>query len=233
MAGRKTINAQAKYEECEMPISTRSYAVGAVTVAAVALGATWWAVQRAPASDDIFAQCRQGEIAGGIAAVGGPFELTDETGKLVTDKEVITGPSLLYFGYTFCPDVCPLDVARNAEAVFQLDDRGYDVTPVFITYDYIRDTPQSVADFTDVMHPRMIGLVGTQPQVEAASRSYRTYFKLKDPENDPYFLIDHSTQTYLSFPEPVGFVEFFNRDVPPEAMADRIACFVDVWKSTQ
>ncbi len=216
-----------------MSISTRSYAVGAVTIAAVALGATWWATQRAPASDDIFAQCRQGEIAGGIEAIGGPFTLVDETGATVTDKEAITKPSLIYFGYTFCPDVCPLDNARNAEAVYQLDERGYDVTPIFISVDYIRDTPASLADFTDVMHPRMLGLTGTEAQLRAASNAYRTYFKLKDPENDPYFLIDHSTQTYLTFPGETGFQEYFNRDDSPEEMADRVACFVDAWKATQ
>lgn len=212
-----------------MPISTRTYAVGAVAIAAVALGATWWATQRVPA--DMFAQCRQGAIAGGIAAIGGPFTLVDETGKTVTDKDVITKPSLIYFGYTFCPDVCPLDNARNAEAIYQLDDRGYDVTPVFISVDFIRDTPQSVNEFSDVMHPRMIGLTGTEAQIRAASAAYRTYFKMKEPENNPYFLIDHSTQTYLTFPEPVGFQEYFNRDDTPEEMADRIACFVDAWKA--
>ncbi|MBW6505433.1 MAG: SCO family protein [Rhodobacteraceae bacterium] len=214
-----------------MSISTRSYAIGAVAIAAVALGATWWATQRAPS--DLFAQCRQGAIAGGIAAIGGPFTLVDETGKTVTDKDVITKPSLIYFGYTFCPDVCPLDNARNAEAIYQLDDKNYDVTPVFISVDFIRDTPQSVGEFAEVMHPRMIGLTGSEAQIRAASTAYRTYFKMKEPENNPYFLIDHSTQTYLTFPEPVGFQEYFNRDDSPEEMADRIACFVDAWKASR
>jgi protein SCO1/2 len=212
-----------------MSISTRSYAVGAVVIAAVGLATTYYMTQRVP--DDVFAQCRQGAIAGGIEAIGGPFTLVDETGKTVTDKDVITKPSLLYFGYTFCPDVCPLDNARNAEAIYQLDDRGYDVTPVFISVDFIRDTPQSLAEFTDVMHPRMIGLTGTEEQIRAASKAYRTYFKMKNPETDPYFLIDHSTQAYLTMPGDVGFVEYFNRDVTPEDMANRIACFVDAWKA--
>ncbi|PKP70084.1 MAG: SCO family protein [Alphaproteobacteria bacterium HGW-Alphaproteobacteria-4] len=214
-----------------MSISTRSYAIGAVAIAAVALGATWWATQRVPG--DMFAQCRQGAVAGGIAAIGGPFTLVDKTGKTVTDKEVITKPSLIYFGYTFCPDVCPLDNARNAEAIYQLDDKNYDVTPVFISVDFIRDTPQSVGEFAEVMHPRMIGLTGSEAQIRAASTAYRTYFKMKEPENNPYFLIDHSTQTYLTFPEPVGFQEYFNRDDTPEEMAGRIACFVDAWKASQ
>ena len=124
-------------------MSTRSYAVGAVAVAAVALGATWWATQRAPGSDDSSPNAVRAQIAGGIEAIGGPFTLVDETGKTVTDKEVITKPSLVYFGYTFCPDVCPLDKARNAEAVDILDETRLDVTPVFISIDPGRDTPQA------------------------------------------------------------------------------------------
>jgi protein SCO1/2 len=212
-----------------MSISTRTYAVAAVTIAAVALAATYVMTQKTP-SKDVFSHCRQGEIAGGIEAIGGPFTLTDETGRLVTDKDVITTPSLLYFGYTFCPDVCPLDTARNAEAIYILEEMGYEVTPVFISVDHVRDTPELLADFTDMLHPRMIGLSGTEEQVKAASQAYRTYYKLKDHLTDPYFLIDHSTQSYLVLPE-VGFVEYFNRDDSPEAMARRISCFVDAAKT--
>lgn len=206
-----------------MPVSARSAAVAAVTIVALGLGASYVATQGG--NQDRFAQCRRGVVAGGAAAIGGPFTLVDETGATVTDKDVITGPTLLYFGYTYCPDVCPLDNARNAEAVTLLEERGYQVTPVFISVDSGRDTPEIMAEFTDVMHPRMIGLTGSPEQVKAASQAYRTYFNIQDP-NDPYYLIDHSTQTYLVFPE-IGFVEFFNRDATAEEMADRVGCFVD------
>lgn len=215
-----------------MPISTRTYALVAGVSVAAGLGMMWLAAnapqQTATQSADIFAACRQGVVSG-AGALGGSFELVSETGATVTDKDVITTPSLLYFGYTYCPDVCPLDSTRNAEAVYLLDDRGYDVKPVFISVDSKRDTPELLAEFTDLMHPRMIGLSGTEEQIKAASKAYRTYFKVQDPD-DPYTLIDHSTQTYLVFPE-IGFVEFYNRDVTPEAMADSVACFVDAWKA--
>jgi protein SCO1 len=71
----------------------------------------------------------------------------------VTEADVITKPSLVYFGYTFCPDVCPFDMARNADAVDLLAERGYDVQPVFISVDPERDTPERLAEFTDFMHP--------------------------------------------------------------------------------
>ena len=86
-------------------------------------------------SNDRFAECRSATVAGGSGAIGGAFTLIDSTGKAVTDKEVLAKPSLVYFGYSFCPDVCPLDNARNVEAVDLLADKGYDVTPVFITID--------------------------------------------------------------------------------------------------
>ena len=126
-----------------------------VIVALVAAPLVWLKVV---SSDDPFASCRQTAVAGGAATIGGPFTLVSETGETVTDADVITGPTLIYFGYTFCPDVCPMDVARNATAVDILEERGRMVTSVFISIDPERDTPKAVADFTDNLHPRMLGL---------------------------------------------------------------------------
>lgn len=178
-----------------------------------------------PGSGDRFAQCRTSDVAGARGGIGGPFTLISETGETVTDADVITGPTLIYFGYTFCPDVCPLDNSRNAEAVHLLDARGVDVRPVFISIDPQRDTPEVLVEFTDYMHPRMLGLTGSPDQVRAASRAYRTYFRVQDPE-DEYYLIDHSTFTYLAFPGE-GVVEVFRRDISPEDLAERVSCFVD------
>ena len=206
-----------------MPITTRTAAMAATAVVVAGLAVTWFATQGG--QEDVFAECRKGVVAGGAGLIGGPFTLVSETGETVTDADVFTTPSLLYFGYTYCPDVCPLDSARNAEAATILEERGYEVTPVFISIDTERDTPELLAEFTDVMHPRMLGLTGSPEQIKAASQAYRTYYKVQTP-GDPYTLIDHSTQTYLVLPE-IGFVEFFNRDTTPEEMAESVACFVD------
>jgi protein SCO1/2 len=180
-----------------------------------------------PVGDDQFAQCLGGAVGGG--AIGGPFTLTDENGKTVTDKDVITGPTLVYFGYTFCPDVCPLDAARNADAVDILESEGKIVTPVFISFDPERDTPEVLRDFTDAIHPRMIGLTGTPDQVKAASAAYKTYYQ-KQVDGDPqYYLMDHSTFSYLMMPQ-VGFVDFFDRDISAANMAEKLGCFVDAAK---
>ena len=168
-------------------------------------------------------QC--GDTAVASTAIGGPFELVSETGETVTDTDVITKPTLVYFGYTFCPDVCPLDSARNAAAAYLLADQGYDIGTVFITIDPARDTAQMVGDFTDNFHEDMIGLTGTPEQVDAASKAYRTYYRAQ--EGDPeYYLVDHSTQTYLMFPD-TGFATFFKRDHTPEQIAETTACFID------
>lgn len=200
---------------------TRMTAVLAVGVAAAGLGWTGWQVWSTRSADP-FAQCRGGQVAGG--SIGGPFTLVDEAGATVTDKDVIKGPTLIYFGYTFCPDVCPLDAARNAEAVDILEEMGVEVTPVFISVDPKRDTPEVMAEFTDYMHPRMLGLTGSEEQVKAASQAYRTYYKVQDPTEE-YYLVDHSTFTYFVLPE-VGFVDFFKRESTPDEMAQRVACFV-------
>lgn len=198
---------------------TRVYASLAIAAVAAVLGWTGYSLYAARQADP-FAECGSGNIGGNI---GGPFTLVDETGRTVTDKDVFTKPSLVYFGYTFCPDVCPLDNARNAEAVDLLADMGIEVTPVFISIDPARDTPEVMRDFTDNMHPAMIGLTGTAEQVDAASKAYRTYYRKQDT-GDEYYLMDHSTFTYLVLPK-VGFVDFFRRETTPAEMADRVACF--------
>jgi protein SCO1 len=198
-------------------------AIGAVVVA-VGFVAISYVMGLNGDGDDKYAQCKNSAVAGGDN-LGGPFELVNAEGQTVTDADVITEPSLLYFGYTFCPDVCPLDVARNASAVDVLAERGMSVTPVFISIDPARDTPEVVGDFADNMHPKMIGLTGSPEQVKAASEAYRTYYKAHDAE-DEFYLVDHSTFSYLVMPGE-GFVDFFRRDVSPDQMADKIGCFID------
>lgn len=204
---------------------TRLYSILAVVFVAAIAGGTWFMTRGGGDGGDKFAQCRSSQIAGGADTIGGPFELVNAAGETVTDKDVFTEPSILYFGYTFCPDVCPMDVSRNAETIDVLAERGISTTPVFISIDPERDTPEVVSDFSFNIHEKMIGLTGSMEQVKAASRAYKTYFK-KQPGDEEYYLVDHSTFSYLVLPE-VGFVEFFRRDDTPEQMADKIGCFVE------
>lgn len=196
----------------------KSVIFGTATLAlAAGLGLYTW-----QSSFDASTPCGDTAVAG--STIGGPFELVSETGQTVTDTDVITKPTLVYFGYTFCPDVCPLDSARNAQAAYILEEQGLDLGTVFISIDPARDTVEVVRDYTDNFHEDMIGLTGSAEQVKAASQAYKTYYRAQ--EGDPeYYLVDHSTQTYLMFPE-TGFATFFRRDSTPEQVAEVAACFI-------
>lgn len=168
--------------------------------------------------------CQTAAVAGGADVIGGPFSLVDQHGKPVTEKDVIQGLTLIYFGYTFCPDVCPLDTQRNLDTVDILDAKGLNITPVFITIDPERDTVEALNDYASASHERLIALTGTPEQIKAASKAYRTYYR-KNGEGENY-LMDHSTQSYLM--DKTGFLQFFRRDTSPEQMAETIACFAKV-----
>ena len=205
---------------------TKLFAGVAAAAVAAFLGASVWYVMD-NRKDDIFGDCRQSQVAGGD--IGGPFTLVNTSGATVTDAEVLTKPSLVYFGYTFCPDVCPFDMSRNVEAVDQLAGMGIDVTPVFITIDPERDTPEALADYAANMDPKLVALTGSPDQIRAASQAYKTFYKKRDT-GDEYYLLDHSTFTYLMLPGE-GFVDFFRREITSEQMAESVACFVGASKA--
>ncbi|MEJ1991393.1 MAG: SCO family protein [Maritimibacter sp.] len=203
------------------------FILASTAVVAAAVG-FWWMGQKS-GGEDQFAACRDGSIQTGIGSIGGPLSLIDENGQAVTDAEMFTKPTLLYFGYTFCPDVCPLDNARNAEALDLLQGEGYDAKMGFVSIDPERDDPERLRDFTDFLHPDAIGYTGTPEQIRAASQAYKTYFKKEENPDPDFYLIDHSTFTYLVLPE-IGFVEYFKREATPEDMAARTSCFIDAVK---
>ncbi|WP_431297804.1 SCO family protein [Tabrizicola sp. BL-A-41-H6] len=200
---------------------TRFYAGLAAALVAAFLGVSAYLFLH-NRNADAFAQCRSSQVAGGD--IGGPFTLVGTDGKTVTDKEVLAKPSLVYFGYTFCPDVCPLDMGRNVEAVDILEERGFDVTPVFISIDPERDTPEALADYAGNLHPKLVALTGSLDQVKAASQAYKTYFA-KQPADDEFYLVDHSTMTYLMLPGG-RFADFYRRDIAADQMAESVACFL-------
>ena len=202
----------------------RTYSIGAAGLTALVLGVLGW-MAFSNGGDDPFAPCRSTAVQGGLGQIGGPFELVDAQGRTVTDTDVLTMPSILYFGYTFCPDVCPLDSARNALAVEMLEAEGFLVQPVFISVDPRRDTPEVVGEFASIFHPRMIGLTGSEEQVRAASRAYRTFFAIQD-SGDEFYLVDHSTFSYLVLPG-LGTVEVFRHDAPAEQVAAATQCFLE------
>ena len=156
------------------------------------------------------------------ASLGGPLSLVDHAGAPHNTAAAGNGPTLVYFGYTYCPDVCPLDVARVSDAVHLLDQQGITVTPVFVTIDPARDTPEILQEFMEPFHPRMLGLTGSAEEIAAAAKAWRVYYAKAsgDPEN---YLMDHSALTYLADREG-AYVAHFSHATPPEAIVEGVAC---------
>ncbi|MEM7075817.1 MAG: SCO family protein [Pseudomonadota bacterium] len=202
---------------------TRVFAIAAA-LALVVLVASLTVMTLMRGDDDQFAQCRAGAVAGG-SQLGGPFTLVSETGETVTEADVIDRPTLIYFGFTNCDTVCSIDAARNAVVIDILEERGISVKPVFISFDHERDTPEVLASYTDIIHPDMLGLTGSEEQIKDVTSAYRTYYSKLDGD-DEFYQFEHLTFSYLTLPE-YGFVDFFRREETPEAMADRVACFAE------
>ena len=198
-------------------------ATGAAAMVAIGATAAWIAL----ASGDATAACREGGGTVG-AEIGGPFEMTRVSdGARVTASEVIDRPTLIYFGYTFCPDFCPLDAAFMAETARLLDaEHDIAINTVFVTIDPARDTRETLRAFTKNMHPEMIGLRGSGEELGEAARAYRVYYARAGEADDPHYLMDHTTFTYLMAPD-VGFLDFFRHGTAPEDMAERVACYVN------
>ena len=160
----------------------------------------------------------------GQAAIGGPFTLRDTAGPV--DQEALKGKwSAVFFGFTYCPDVCPMDLSRNALAAQELAERDVKTGQVFVTIDPARDTPEVVRDFTAAIDPGLVGLTGSPDEIAAAAKAYKVFFRRNG--NDPeYYLMDHSTFTYLMAPQ-VGFLEFYASELDPSAVAESVACYAD------
>ncbi|MEO8241648.1 MAG: SCO family protein [bacterium] len=200
---------------------TKLYATAGVIAIAALLGWTSYQIYARQAADN-FAACRSGNVAGG--PIGGPFTLTDETGKAVTDKDVFTKPALVYFGYASCADVCPLDNARNVEAASLLAAKGIDVTPIFISVDPKRDTPAALTEYTDNFGPSLEGLTGTPEQIKTAANEYKVFYQIPDSPGTDYE-VQHTTMTYLMLPK-TGYADFFLRDASAEDIAEHTSCFL-------
>ena len=194
-------------------------AVGAICIVAALSVAGWFAL--APASKSGHISAAMVNVDG--AEIGGPFELTAHTGERVTSGALIDGPTLIYFGYTFCPDICPIDTQIMVDTVEILAERGIDVTPVFITIDPERDTPEELSYYAEAMHPEMIALTGTAEEIRAAADAYKVFYQRVDLEDSAAgYLMNHTGFTYLMTPEK-GITALFRRDFTPEQIAEDVS----------
>jgi len=160
-------------------------------------------------------------LLSGRAPVGGPFELTDQTGHRRTDADFRGKLVVLYFGYTYCPDVCPTELQSISLALDKLGTAAEAVQPLFITVDPERDTPARLADFVSSFHPRLIGLTGPLADIRKTATAYRTFFVKNDAMTPGDYSVDHTGFIYL-----VGkdghYLGYLPPGLAPDAIADAI-----------
>jgi protein SCO1/2 len=155
-------------------------------------------------------------------SLGGPFSLTDQSGKPVTEQDYAGRWMLVYFGYSYCPDVCPTELGTMVAAVDAMGPAGEAVVPAFITVDPQRDTPEHLADYVSRFHPRMQGLTGTPEQVADAARRYRVYYAKVERAEMTDYLMDHSSFIYLVGPD-AKVRTLFRPEQTPESIAAAVA----------
>jgi protein SCO1/2 len=161
--------------------------------------------------------------------IGGPFTLTDQNGKTVTDADFRGKYMLIYFGYTYCPDMCPTGLQSMAHA---LDDLGPDakkVAPLFITIDPARDTPAKMKQYAANFHPDIIGLTGTPEQIAAVAKAYQVYYAKGEQVDEHDYIMDHSSLIYLMRPDG-SFVTTFDEEVDPAAI---VKALHEAWSKPQ
>jgi protein SCO1/2 len=135
-------------------------------------------------------------------AIGGPFALTDANGQRFTDKDLKGSYTLVYFGYTFCPDVCPTTLNQVAEALDRLGSKAERIRPVFITIDPARDTPAVMKQYVSAFSPRLVGLTGSDAEIGAVAKEYRVYYAPHRTGDGPGdYTMDHSSVLYLLGPD--------------------------------
>ncbi|URE23767.1 SCO1/SenC [Musa troglodytarum] len=157
----------------------------------------------------------------GTAAIGGPFKLVNHYGKMVTEKDFLGKWTLIYFGFTYCPDICPDELQKLAAAVDKIKAKtGMEVVPVFISVDPERDNVEQVHEYVKEFHPDLIGLTGTTDEIRQVARAFRVYYMKTEEEGSDY-LVDHSIVMYLMNPN-MEFVKFFGKNYDTDALTEGV-----------
>ncbi|KAM3324983.1 protein SCO1 1, mitochondrial [Capsicum chacoense] len=166
----------------------------------------------------------------GKAAIGGPFNLIDHNGKSVTEKDFFGKWTVVYFGFTHCPDICPEELQKLAAAVDKIKEKsGIQIVPVFISVDPERDTVEQVGEYVKEFHPNLIGLTGSPEEIKKTARAYRVYYMKTEEEGSDY-LVDHSIVMYLMDPK-MDFVKFFGKNNDVDMLADGIIKEIKQYKA--
>ena len=173
---------------------------------------------------------------GGAAQIGGAFNLIDQNANTRTDGAFRGQLMLVFFGYTHCPDVCPIGLQTMTEALESLGESGNVVRPIFITIDPARDTPERLKDYAGNFHPRLLALTGSEERVAQAAKAYRIYYAKSKPAeghktanhaapSDGDYLMDHSSYIYLMGADG-RYLTHFPSNIPADQLAARIKSYL-------
>ncbi|MGE0630609.1 MAG: SCO family protein [Hyphomicrobiaceae bacterium] len=164
-----------------------------------------------------------GSVSFGQATIGGPFNLINQKGQRVTDKDFRGRYMLVYFGFTFCPDVCPTALQVMTGALEKLGPKAARIAPIFISVDPERDTPEQLASYITSFYPSFVALTGTSDEVKAAARAYRVYYnRVKDPQSTAGYTMDHTSIIYLMGPDG-RFISHFTHATQPDKIVESLS----------
>ena len=183
-------------------------------IAVILAGAVWYLgdpARRTPTTTVTVTE------AVGPTNIGGPFTLTDQNGARRSDAEFRGKYMLIFFGYTFCPDVCPTTLSVMGAALDQLGKNADRIVPIFITVDPARDKPEVLKAYLSAFGPNFVGLTGSEEEIQAVAKSYRVYIQAHKEQGENY-AVDHSGIVYL-MDKKGGFLANYSLDTPPDRMA--------------
>jgi cytochrome oxidase Cu insertion factor (SCO1/SenC/PrrC family) len=182
-------------------------------LAAFVAGGTLWYLGDLSAHDGV-----ESVATGEHVTLGGPFALTDQNQMIRTEKDFLGKYTLVFFGYTYCPDVCPATLAIMSAALDKMGARAERIVPVFITVDPKRDTPDKIKSYLSSFGTRFVGLTGSSQDIANVAKEYRVYYKEHPAENGGEYTVDHSGVIYLM--DPNGqFIANYSLDTSPDVLA--------------
>ncbi|MGY9056214.1 MAG: SCO family protein [Alphaproteobacteria bacterium] len=159
-------------------------------------------------------------VTSGQPLIGGRFELIDHDGKARSEKDFAGQNLLIYFGFTYCPDICPTELAKIATAIDALP-ADANVTPVFITIDPERDGVEEVKAYAEAFHPKMVGLTGSIEQIKQVTQAYRVYYAKAGTGAGQDYLMNHSSIIYFMGKDG-QYIEHFNVESTAEQITERV-----------
>src|SRR3546814_744724 len=170
------------------------------------------------------------------ARTGGPFTLTDQNGRTVRDSDFAGKYRIVYFGYSFCPDICPVDLQKLMRGLSLFEkaapDRGAKVQPLFVTIDPARDTPAALGPFVARYHPRLLGLTGTPEQIAAVAKEYVVVYNKVEGSAPDRYLMAHTQIAFLMGPDdkPLAMLPVDDPTTDPdEGAPDKVAAELAKW----